>query len=35
MAQVQSYRARGAKWGKVIAFLLVGAATMMALGRYV
>jgi uncharacterized membrane protein len=35
MGEAQAQRARGAKWGKVIAFLLIGAATLMALGRYV
>ena len=35
MDEAQLYRARGARWGKIIGFLLIGAATMMALGRYV
>jgi uncharacterized membrane protein len=35
MAEAQAYRARGARWGKIIGFFLIGAATMMALGRYV
>ena len=34
MAEAQGARARGARWGRVIAFLLIGAATLMALGRY-
>ena len=35
MAQAAEARARGARWGRVIAFLLIGAATLMALGHYV
>lgn len=35
MAEAQAYRAKGARWGKIIGFLLIGAATLMALGRYV
>jgi len=35
MAEAQAYRDRGARWGKIIGFLLLGAATMMAIGRYV
>jgi len=35
MAQAQAQRDRGIRWGKVIGFLLIGAATLMALGRYV
>jgi uncharacterized membrane protein len=35
MAEAQAYRDRGARWGKIIGFLLIGAATMMAIGRYV
>ena len=34
MVQAQAARARGARWGKVIVFLLIGAATLMSLGRY-
>ncbi len=34
MAQVGGLRAKAAMWGKVVAFLLLGAATLMALGRY-
>ena len=35
LGQVEGLRARGARWGRIIAFLLIGAATLMALGRYV
>jgi len=35
MAEADASRARGAKWGKVIGYLLIGSATLMALGRYV
>ena len=35
MAEMQRLRAKGAMWGKVIGFLLIGTATLMALGRYV
>jgi uncharacterized membrane protein len=35
MAEVEAARAKGGRWGRVIAFLLIGAATLMALGRYV
>ena len=34
-AEIQRLRARGAMWGKVVGFLLMGTATLMALGRYV
>ena len=34
MAQAQQARERGARWGRVIGLLLIGAATLMALGRY-
>lgn len=35
MSEVEKTRTRGERWGRVIAFLLIGAATLMALGRYV
>jgi len=35
MAEVERQRAKGAFWSKIIGFLLLGAATLMALGRYV
>ena len=35
MAEIQQVRARGAFGSKIIGFLLIGAATLMALGRYV
>lgn len=35
IAEVNATRAKGERWGKVIGFLLIGTATLMALGRYV
>ena len=34
-AEIQRQRAKGAFWSKIIGFFLIGAATLMALGRYV